>query len=211
MADYKLYGFAQSGNVYKVALMLQACGADWTCVKVDMLAGENKTPDYLAINETGEVPALKHGDVVLGQSGVILDYLSEQFDLYGWADNAERREVLRWILFDNHKFSSLIGPLRFMKTFMGRSDAAVDTYQQRAEAAFGVVDRHLDGRQWVALDRASIADFSLAGYMFYRDEVPVDFDAYPNLQAWRARVQSLPGWTPPYELLPRIDLSPAKP
>ena len=100
MAEYKLYCFAQSGNAYKTALMLQLCGADWEPRFVDFFNGESRTPEYRAINVMGEVPVLEHVGGRLSQSGVILDFLAERFGRFGWADSEERRNIFRWILFD---------------------------------------------------------------------------------------------------------------
>ncbi|UCE31293.1 MAG: glutathione S-transferase N-terminal domain-containing protein, partial [Burkholderiales bacterium] len=108
MAEYTLYCFAQSGNAYKAALMLQLAGADWSPRFVDFFNGETRTPEYRAINVMGEVPVLEHGAMRLSQSGVILDYLAERFGKFGPADADERREILRWILFDNHKLTANI-------------------------------------------------------------------------------------------------------
>src|ERR1700741_4332338 len=107
MAEYTLYCFPQSGNCYKAALMLQLCGADWKPRFVDFFNGETRTPEYRAkVNEMGEVPVLEHDGGRLAQSGVILDYLASHFGKFGWRDEAERREILRWILWDNHKLTS---------------------------------------------------------------------------------------------------------
>jgi glutathione S-transferase len=76
MAEYTLYCFAQSGNAYKAALMLNLCGADWEPRFVDFFKGETRTPEFRQINEMGEVPVLEHEGVRLSQSGVILDYLA---------------------------------------------------------------------------------------------------------------------------------------
>ena len=97
MADYKLYCFAQSGNAYKPALMLNLCGADWEPRFVDFFNGETRTPEFRAnVNAMGEVPVLEHAGQKLSQSGVILHYLAEQLGKFGGDDDAERREVLRW-------------------------------------------------------------------------------------------------------------------
>ena len=80
MADYQLYCFAQSGNAYKPALMLNLCGADWTPRFVDFFNGETRTEAFRAINPMGEVPVLDHGGKVLTQSGIMLDYLAEKFE-----------------------------------------------------------------------------------------------------------------------------------
>ena len=125
MAEYTLYCFAQSGNAYKPALALELAGADWAPRFVDYFGGETRSPAYRAINVMGEVPVLEHRGTRLSQSGVILDYLAETLDRFGAADDAERREILRWLLFDNHKLTSYTATYRFMRTFVKEPDAAV--------------------------------------------------------------------------------------
>ena len=137
MAEYRLYCFAQSGNAYKAALMLQLCGADWEPRFVDFFNGEQRTPEFRRLNEMGEVPVLEHGDLRLTQSGVILDYLAERFGKFGWASEDERREILRWLLWDNHKLTSYVATLRFLLRFMKTGETPVTEFlrgrvQQRA-------------------------------------------------------------------------------
>ena len=125
MAEYLLYGFAQSGNSYKPALCLELAGADWAPRFVDYFNGETKTAAYRRINEMGEAPVLEHGSLRLSQSGVILDYLSEQLGKFGARDAAERREIFRWLLWDNHKLTGYTATYRFMRMFAPSNDAAV--------------------------------------------------------------------------------------
>jgi glutathione S-transferase len=211
MAEYLLHCFAQSGNAYKPALMLQLCGADWEPRFVDFFNGATRTAEYRAINVMGEVPVLEHGTVRLSQSGVILDYLSEQLGRFGWESNDERREILRWLLFDNHKFTSYTATLRYLNRFAPNPDpGAVAMFRARAEAAWSVLDTHLQGRDWVVGRRPTIADFSLCGYVYWPDEIGVDWNRYPNIRDWAARIAALPGWVHPYQLMPGHPLS-AKP
>ena len=146
MAEYTLHCFAQSGNAYKAALMLELAGADWAPRFVDYFNGETRTPAYRAINVMGEVPVLEHRGVALSQSGVILDYLAQRFPQFGPDGEDERREVLRWLLFDNHKLTSYTATYRFMRTFATNPEPAVlAEFSKRAETAWGVLDAHLDG------------------------------------------------------------------
>ena len=206
MAEYRLHCFAQSGNAYKAALMLQLAGADWEPVFVDFFNGATRTPEYRAVNEMGEVPVLEHGDTRLTQSGVILDYLAETLGKFDPRDAAERREILRWILWDNHKFTSYNATWRFMVTFVppeNRNADVIGFLETRGRTAMGVLDTHLKGRDWIVGDRMTIADLSCIGYMFYTDEFPVDWAKdYPSLTAWRERIRALPGWKHPYDLMP---------
>ena len=118
MSEYRLHCFAQSGNSYKVALMLALNDADWEPVWVDFFQGGTRTPEHREINEMGEVPVLDHGDVVLTQSGVILDYLARRYADFGPKSEEARREILRWLLWDNHKLTSYIASLRFLMKFV---------------------------------------------------------------------------------------------
>ena len=203
MPEYTLHCFAQSGNAYKPALALQLAGADWTPRFVDYFNGETRTPAYRSINVMGEVPVLEHGELRLAQSGVILDYLAETLGRFGPADAAERREVLRWLLFDNHKLTSYTATCRFMRTFAKDPDPAVQAeFRRRAETAWSVLDEHLAGRRYVVGDRLTIADLSLCGYLYWPDEIGVDWNVYPSIRDWLERIRSEPRWVHPYELMP---------
>ncbi|HZP93535.1 MAG TPA: glutathione S-transferase [Burkholderiales bacterium] len=203
MAEYLLYGFAQSGNSYKPALYLELAGADWACRFVDFFHGETRTPAYREINVMGEVPVLEHGAVRLSQSGVILDYLAERFGRYGWRDDAERREILRWLLWDNHKLTSYTATYRFLRMFSPNPEQAVlAEFHKRAQAAWALLETHLAGRAFVVGERLTIADLSLCGYLFFDDELLVDWNRYPNIRDWLARIRAQPRWKHPYQLLP---------
>jgi glutathione S-transferase len=203
MAEYTLHCFAQSGNAYKPALMLEVAGADWAPRQVDYFNGETRTPAYRAINPMGEVPVLQHGGITLSQSGVILDYLAERFTAFGPRDAAERRELLRWLLFDNHKLTSYTATYRFMRAFVESPNADVMAeFRKRAEVAWGVLDAHLRHHPFVVGDRMTYVDFSLCGYLFFADEIGVDWNAYPGIRDWLARIRALPRWKHPYDLMP---------
>jgi glutathione S-transferase len=204
---YRLHGFSQSGNTYKVALLLQALDLPWQAQHVDFMNGVTRTGEWReAANEMGEVPILDDGSRRLTQSGAILSWLARQHGAFGGRSEDEAQEVLRWILFDNHKFTSYFASYRFMKAFgPAAPDAAVMAWLRgRIDNAFGIVDKHLAGRRYMVGDGPTIADMSLAGYLFY----PVDesgypvADRYPNIGSWLERVRALPGWKGPYEILP---------
>ena len=203
MAEYTLHCFAQSGNAYKAALTLELAGADWEPRFVDYFNGETRTPEYRAINVMGEVPVLLHRGRTLAQSGVILDYLAESTGAFAAADADERREILRWLLWDNHKLTSYTATYRFLRTFTKDPDPAVmKVFRTRAEAAWGVLAAHLADRRYVLGDRLTIADLSLCGYLFWPEEIGVDWNEHPPIRDWLARIQSEPRWAHPYDLMP---------
>jgi glutathione S-transferase len=205
MAEYQLYCFGESGNAYKAALMLQLSELNWAPKFVDFFNGETRTPEYRkTVNAMGEAPVLVHGAKKLSQSGVILDYLAEASRKFGPKSDDERREIMRWMLFDNHKFTSYIATLRFMISITKTGETPVtDFLRGRVMNALKIVDGHLANQPFMLGKRATIADLSLCGYMFYGEELPFELNAYPNVQNWLDHIRDLKGWKPPYELMPR--------
>lgn len=205
MGTYQLYCFGESGNCYKAALMLELCKADWQPIFVDYFNGQTRSPEYRTqVNEMGEAPVLVHGTEKISQSGVILDYLAEQTGKFGPGNVDERREILRWMLFDNHKFTSYLATLRFMISLAKTGETPVTEFlRQRVANSMKIVDGHLATQPFLIGNRATIADFSLCGYMFYGAEIPLPLEPYPHLLGWMERIRSLPGWKHPYDLMPR--------
>lgn len=202
----KLYGFGESGNAYKVALMLTLTKTPWELEFIPFFTGGTRTPEFRAVNPMGEAPVLVDGDLTLTQSGVMLDYLAEKTGLFGGRDAAEKREILRWILWDNHKFSTQIGTTRFLMNFLPvekRSDAVIGFLQGRLKAACQVLEQHLADRAWIAADRPTIADLSCCSYLYYPEPFGFSRAAWPHIAAWLDRISALPGWQHPYDLMPR--------
>jgi glutathione S-transferase len=208
MPEYQLYCFAQSGNAYRAALMLNLIGADWKPVYVDFFkGGETRTPKYRSeVNEMGEVPVLCHGDRKLTQSGVILTYLSDLTGKCKPNTEDERLEALRWIIFDNQKLNGFLGPYRFLKNFARPAgDPAVMAFlKSRIDGNLAILDKRLAGRSFILGERPTIADLSLCAYLYYpADEFGFDISGtHKNVGAWLERIKALPGWKHPYDLMP---------
>ena len=201
----KLYCFGESGNAYKAALTLEMAGCDWHPVFVDFFNGETRSPEYRAINVMGEVPVLVDGDITLTQSGVIQDYISSKTSKLGGRSAEERREVLRWMFFDNHKVSGVAGPLRFNMNFLpeAKRNAEVNAFMaMRLASALKVIEAHLEGRDWLAADQPTIADIACAGYLYYPEPFTFDRSEYPNIDRWLDALSAQPGWKHPYDLMP---------
>jgi glutathione S-transferase len=208
MAEYQLYCFAQSGNAYRAALMLNLIGADWEPKFVDFFkAGETRTPQYRAdINEMGEVPVLVHGQKKLSQSGVILTYLADRTGHFRPQNEDERLEALRWILYDNQKVNGYLGPYRFLKNFAkpAGDPAAMAFLKGRIDGNLAVLDKRLAGRPFILGERPTIADLSLCAYLYYPAE-EFGFDipgTHKNIGGWLERIKALPRWKHPYDLMP---------
>ena len=215
MAQYKLHCFCQSGNSYKAALYLNCAGLDWEPVVVDFFKGATRDPQWRqGVNEMGEAPVLETMGRKLTQSGVILTYLAEKTGKFAPVNEDANLEALRWILFDNHKFTSYLATYRFLKAFLPQApDPNVVAFLKgRFDAAAAVVEKHLAGSTFMVGDAPTIADFSVAGYVFYPiEEHGYDWaKSHPNIHAWTERVRALPGWKDPYELMPGARIKPLR-
>jgi glutathione S-transferase len=210
MPDYQLVCFAQSGNAYRAALMLNLIGADWEPVWIDFFGeGVQRTPEFRGdVNEMGEAPVLIDikRNKKLSQSGVILTYLSDLTGKYKPEGEDERLEALRWIIFDNQKVNGFLGPFRFLKNFAPKpGDPAVMAFlKARIDGNLAIVNKRLEKSPYLLGDRPTIADISMAAYLYYPAE-EYGFDIakdHPAIGAWLTRMQALPGWDHPYKLMP---------
>ena len=211
MPEYHLHCFAQSGNSYKAALMLNLIGADWAPVFVDFFKGETRSDAYRAdVNEMGEAPVLTHGSKKLSQSGVILTYLAGRSGKFGGESEDERLEALRWIMFDNHKFTSYLATYRFLNALSkGADPAVIEFFKGRVAGAFKIVEKHLATSPFVAGAKPTIADISMCGYLFYPPQ-ELGFDIakdYPAIAQWLGRIRALPNWEHPHKLMPGSGVS----
>ena len=202
----KLHCFGESGNAYKVALTLNLADAAWEPVFVDFFKGATRSPEFRALNVMGEVPVLEDGDLILTQSGVIQDYISSKTGKLGGKSAAERRDVLRWMFFDNHKVSGVAGPLRFNMNFLpeDKRNADVNAFlAMRLASALKVMETQLSETKWLAAEDITIADIACAGYLFYTEDFTFDRKEYPHIDRWLDAIADQPGWKHPYDLMPR--------
>lgn len=201
----KLHCFGESGNAYKAALTLALADQSWEPVFVDFFNGETRTDAFRALNVMGEVPVMEDGDVILTQSGVMQDYISSKSGKLGGKSAAERREILRWMFFDNHKVSGIAGMLRFQMNFLPEAKRNADVIgfmSMRLAAALTIMETHLSDRDWLASESLTIADIACAGYLFYPEPFTFDRADYPHINRWLDAIAATPGWKHPYDLMP---------
>ncbi|XXK32062.1 glutathione S-transferase family protein [Rhodobacteraceae bacterium nBUS_24] len=202
----KLYCFGESGHSYKAALALELAGCNWTPVFVDFFGGETRSDAYRTdLNIMGEAPVLVDGDITLTQSGVIQAYISEKTGQHGGGTIGEKWEVLRWILWDNGKFSALIGMTRFLMNFIPatkRPQQIIEANQARLKGSYKILNAALEGREFLVGDAITHADMTCCGYLYYPEPFGFDRDAWPNIDRWLANISATPGWKAPYDLMP---------
>jgi glutathione S-transferase len=201
----QLHCFGESGNCYKAALSLELSGLEWEPVWVDFFNGAARSAEYGDLNVMAEAPVMIDGDVRLSQSGVIQAYVTEKTGKFGGESADERREILRWVLWDNHKLSSQAGTTRFMMNFLDpakRPEQVIKFLQGRLKAAYRVLDVHLEGKEFIVGRNLTNADLSCCGYLYYTEPFGFDRIEWPNIDRWLDRLAELPGWKHPYDLMP---------
>jgi len=186
-----LYDYLPSGNGYKVRLLLSQLGVRFRLVEKDIMKGETRTPDFLAINPNGRIPVLELEDGRrLAESDAILFYLAEGTRFLP-EERLARAEVLQWMFFEQYSHEPYIAVARFWTHYLGKAVDAEKT--ERGYQALDVMERHLGIRQFFVGERYTIADVALYAYTHVAHEGGFNLVAYPNVRAWLGRVASEPG------------------
>jgi glutathione S-transferase len=206
MTTYRLHYFPESGNSYKLALMLTLCGQTFEPVWTDFAGGATRTPEWRAtINAMGEIPVLEVDGERLTQTAPILLQLADRYGRFGGEDTKEKFEILRWLFWDNHKLTGYMATYRYYRAFTPKPDVNVLAhFRRRLDDFLAILAQRLQSGAFVAGERPTIADFSLMAYLsFPAEETGYDLAAsHPAIHAWLGRLASLPGWCSPYDLLP---------
>jgi glutathione S-transferase len=206
MPTYRLHYFPESGNSYKLALMLTLCGQSFEPVWTDFGGGATRTAEWRAtVNDMGEIPVLEEDGVRLTQTAPILLKLAEQYGRFSSTSPQEEFELLRWLFWDNHKLTGYMATYRFLRTFTPSADPQVLRYfRKRLDDFLAILDDHLQKNAFAIGERVTVADFSMMAYLHYPgDETGYDFaTSHPAVNAWLGRIASLPGWKSAYDLLP---------
>lgn len=195
MTTLRLHSFPLSGHAHRARLMLALLGLKAETVDVDLRGGAQKQPGYLAMNAFGQVPVLEDGETVIADSNAILVYLAGKYDRSGkWlpADPATAAQVQRWLSVAAGQL--LMGPARARMVKLFKSPFDHDGCKQVATQLFDVMEQHLQGRDWLAAPHATIADIALYSYTAHAPEGDVSLQPYPNIRAWLARIEALPGF-----------------
>ncbi len=206
MPSYRLHYFPESGNSYKLALMLTLCGQSFEPVWTDFGGGVTRTAEWRQnVNPMGEIPVLEVDGERLTQTAPILLGLAEQYGRFGGATAKEQFELLRWLFWDNHKLTGYMATYRFHRTFTPSPDQQVLKYfRRRLDDFLSILDQHLQQNAFAIGDKPTVADFSMMAYLHYpSDEHGYDFArSHPAIRGWLDRIAGLPGWKSAYDLLP---------
>jgi len=190
----RLYDYLESGNGYKVRLLLHQLGIPFERVELDIVKGETRTKAFLARNPNGRIPTLELEDgTCLPESNAILWYLAEGTPFLP-EDRFQRAQALSWMCFEQYSHEPNIATLRFW-THAGLLDqraALVPGKREAGGAALGVMEGHLAKRSFFAAERYTIADIALYAYTHVAEEGGFPLAPYPAIRGWLARVASQP-------------------
>ncbi len=194
----KLYDFLESGNGYKVRLLLHQLAIPFERIELDITRGATRTPEFLARNPNGRIPTLELEDgTCLAESNAIQWYLADGTDLLP-DDPVERAQVLQWMFFEQYSHEPYIAVVRFwvhQGTHVGR-EAEVEERRRRGYEALDVMEKHLRNRDFFVGHRYSIADIALFAYTHVAHEGGFDLGGHPAVRAWLDRVRSQPRHVP---------------
>lgn len=195
--SYTVYGDIQSGNCFKIRLVLDQLGLPYRWQHVDILKQESRTPDFLRKNPNGKIPVLALPDgTFLFESGAILHYLAEGSPLLP-TDRLLRAQVLQWMFFEQYSHEPYIATARYIVRYLGRPPEKAQALQDRMPGgyrALDVMEQHLATRAFFVGETYSIADIALYAYTHVAHEGDFDLAPYPALCAWLARVAAQPGY-----------------
>lgn len=193
---FTLYSMQSSGNSYKARMLLARLEREYHLVEIDRFKGENRTPEYLAKNPEGRLPALELADGrILAESNAILIYLAEGT---AWLpqDRFAYAETLRWMFFEQHSHEPAIAEARFWLRFVrgGRElrTHEIDQWMERGYAALALMEQHLSTHDYFVGDRETVADLALYAHTHVAPEGDFDLAAFPSVGRWLTRIASNP-------------------
>jgi glutathione S-transferase len=194
----KLYGHEISGYSYKVRLMLSLLHLDYEWIKIDLMTGAQKSPEYLAMNPFGQVPLLVDGTIQLPDAQAILVYLARQYGGESWLPIAPlpMAQVIRWLSTAAGEVQEGPGLARLYHLFGAGTNINIDRATQKAEFILNQLEQHLRQRTWLEFEQPTIADVAVFPYVALARDGNINLDAYPQVLQWIDRVKQLPGYIP---------------
>jgi glutathione S-transferase len=200
---FTLYGFAASPNTYTVALMLSLCRHPFSYIHVSLRDGAHKQPDYLVKNRYGQVPALRDGQTYFVQSAAILLHISEALAKFDGKTMVEKGRIREWLFWQWDKLALPIYRLRARnKGIRQFGDEVRVMYDTEAKAALAVLEQDLLKNEWIAGKKATAADVGIYCVLRYCGDANIDLNHYPAVARWKQRMEALPGFSTPEQLLP---------
>jgi GSH-dependent disulfide-bond oxidoreductase len=195
-------------NGHKIHIMLEETGLEYRVHPIDIGAGEQFKPEFLAISPNNKIPAMvdQRGPggkpLALAESGAMLFYLASKTNKFLPSDVRARWEVMQWVMFQMGHIGPMLGQAHhFLQYAPEKIEYAMNRYRNEANRLYGVVDRRLEENEWIAGGEYSIADMSIMPWLRFPERQGVDIDDYPNLKNWRDRIAARPAVKKALEVL----------
>ena len=197
--NLKIYGDSRSGNCYKIQLLCAELGIGYEWQEVDILAGDTRTPGFLAMNRNGRIPLLVLPDGrYLAESNAILCFLAEGSDLFA-GDAYARAAILQWMFFEQYSHEPNIATSRFIIQYLGNPAEKQTLLQDKQAAGYNALDvmeQRLSDADFLAGTNFTIADIALFAYTHVADEGGFDLGPYTAIKAWIETIRARPGYQP---------------
>jgi len=210
-SGFTLHGSPHSLPTYRVALMLRLCGASFTFRYISFQRGMHLTPEFRALSRWGQVPVLEHDGRVFVQSAAILEYLAETLGRFGAADVEGRQHLREWLFWDADR---LMPPFwAWYGVELGRRNllplsfdpVLITEFDRKGAAALSILDAHLSGHHFLVGDVPTIADIRCYADIAFARLSNKDLAAWVNVIAWTERIEALPDFAEPFDLLAMQD------
>lgn len=191
----KLFHHEISGNSYKVKLLLSLLDLEYEIVPVDLMKGEHKSPEFLKLNPFGQIPVLIDEDIVFQDSQAILVYLGQKYGDENWLpkDAEPLSRIVRWLSITAGEISQGVGAARLFY-LLNRKSINIEIANQKSTFILQQIERYLADREWLELDRPTIADIAVFPYVALAPDGKITLDSYPRIQAWIDRIKQLSGF-----------------
>ena len=195
----KVYGDSRSGNCYKIQLLCAEMEIDYDWEEVDILAGDTRTPQFLAMNANGRIPLLALPDGrYLPESNAILYYLADGSEFFA-GDAYSRAEIIQWMFFEQYSHEPYIATSRFIIKYLGNPEDKQRVLEEKKAgglAALDIMEQQLTDQAFFTGDKFNIADIALYAYTHVADEGGFGLDDYPNIRMWIERIEGRPNFVP---------------
>ncbi|NES18818.1 MAG: glutathione S-transferase [Symploca sp. SIO3E6] len=191
----KLYGHELSGNSYKVQLFLSVLGIEYQYVRVDLMKGEHKQPEFLAINPFGQVPTLVDDELVIQDAQAILTYLARRYGDENWlpTDAESLSRIMRWLSTTTGEVRQGPENARLYYLF-GVTNINIERATTKAHQILKLLNDHLEKHTWLEFEHPTIADIAVFPYVALAPDGKIPLEGYPEVVAWINRVKTLPGF-----------------
>ena len=201
MKNPVLYGHHLSGHSYKVALLLSLSQTEYEFRHVDIsLPRAERSDDFQAVSQYGEVPVLIDDGHAINQSNAILLHIAEQTPNANLIGN-DRISSLEWLFWEANRIGFSVSNLRLYLRFKHQPEADEITFlQSRAQDDLERLQKELSNKPFLTGETYSIADVSCCGYLYWLAEAGLDISNWPNIQDWLNRISQLPGWFHPDQM-----------